>query len=125
MLKSSQRFEAATKPNQLESFSVRHEVDPSHPDLTGQCRSWLAAEQDDDTARLGTSVLDRLAAVAGGADSVAGYCTALVGPARAGDQPGVPTPRPRPSKTPGPPGSEGPPAAPSDGAHPESQGEQG
>jgi isopenicillin N synthase-like dioxygenase len=31
-LKSSQRFAAATKPNQLESFSVRQEVAPDHPD---------------------------------------------------------------------------------------------
>ncbi len=31
-LKSSARFEAARKPNQLESFSMRHEVDPGHSD---------------------------------------------------------------------------------------------
>ena len=31
-LKSSARFEAAKRPNQLEAVSVRHEVDPSHPD---------------------------------------------------------------------------------------------
>ena len=31
-LKSSARFEAAKHPNQLESFFMRHEVDPSDPD---------------------------------------------------------------------------------------------
>ena len=31
-LKSSARFQAARHPNQLESFFVRHEIDPNHPD---------------------------------------------------------------------------------------------
>ncbi|WP_108661111.1 isopenicillin N synthase family dioxygenase [Acuticoccus kandeliae] len=31
-LKSSARFEAARHPNQLESFFVRHELSPNHPD---------------------------------------------------------------------------------------------
>jgi isopenicillin N synthase-like dioxygenase len=29
---SSQRFETARRPNQLESFNARHEVEPDHPD---------------------------------------------------------------------------------------------
>lgn len=32
-LKSSARFESARHPNQLESFFVRHEVSPDHPDF--------------------------------------------------------------------------------------------
>jgi isopenicillin N synthase-like dioxygenase len=30
---SSQRFQAARLPNQIESFNARHEVDPAHPDF--------------------------------------------------------------------------------------------
>lgn len=32
-LVSSERFEAARNPNQMESFFVRHEVEPDHPDF--------------------------------------------------------------------------------------------
>jgi len=63
--------------------------------LVGTCRAWLDAANHGQPARLGKPVLDRLAAAAGGADKMAGYCTALV--AGAASQTGSASPAPTPS----------------------------
>jgi hypothetical protein len=55
--------------------------------LAGSCRSWRAASREGRTATLGTAVLDRLTAAAGGPASIATYCTELVGPDPAGHEP--------------------------------------
>jgi hypothetical protein len=73
--------------------------------LAGQCRSWLAAEGR--TASLSKAVLDRLASAAGGADSIATYCSELVGQASAADQRPAAEAQPRPSATPEAPESPG------------------
>jgi len=78
-------------------------------DLAGQCRSWLAAEEQDRTATLGQAALDRLTAAAGGADSIAAYCAALVGQAPADQGPGGATStRPTTAKAPESPGGDAP-----------------
>jgi hypothetical protein len=77
--------------------------------LVGQCRSWLAAEQQGSTAALGKAVLDRLAAAAGGADQIAAYCADLAEQASADQGPGVTTDtRPSTAKAPESPGAGAP-----------------
>lgn len=75
-------------------------------DLAGHCRSWLAAGEQD-RAKLGKPVLDRLTAAAGGADSIAAYCSALVGQATA-DQGAATNPRPTTATAPASPGADAP-----------------
>jgi hypothetical protein len=79
--------------------------------LAGECRSWLAAEQQGSTAALGKALLDRLTAAAGGADQVAAYCADLVEQASADPRP---DPRPSTAKAPESPGA----GAPGQGASP-------
>ncbi len=54
-LKSSARFEAARRPNQLESFFVRHEVAPDHPDYERRAlqgpNQWTGDPWFDDVVR--------------------------------------------------------------------------
>ena len=55
--------------------------------MSGPCRSWLAAKEAGRTATLGKGVLDRLTAAAGGPDSIASFCTQLVGSVPGGEKP--------------------------------------
>jgi hypothetical protein len=81
----------AATPRSAQQNAGQSRPRPADQALTGLCVSWLAADQHDQTDRLGKVVQDRLTAAAGGADKVTAYCTAAVARADAGTRASVPT----------------------------------